>query len=202
MILSHAHADHLSGLVAVLEKYEVEKVLWNKQPHDSLLYREWEMLLEGVKSKKAYRGQRVDLGNAYLDVLYPVEDYDFSKSLNESSVINRLIHDDGAVLFMGDAYKAQENRLLEWEKKCRDADYGWCRVMEIPSEVLKVGHHGSSTSSDHDFIKKVSPEIALISAGKDNRYGHPHEKTMETFEDLGINLHKTFRDGNLRIQFE
>ncbi len=202
MILSHAHADHLSGLVEVLERFSVEKVLWNKQSHDSLLYRQWEMLLEDVDSRRAYKGQRIDLSGAYLDVLYPPKDIDFAEDLNENSVINRFVHDAGAILFTGDAYKKQERKLLKWEEECVDQNFDWCRVMNLPSQVLKVGHHGSSTSSDYEFVERVSPEVSIISAGKDNQYGHPHEEVVETFNDLGVDMHKTFKDGNFRVEVE
>ena len=199
MILTHAHADHLSGLVEVLERFNVEKVLWNEQPHDSLLYRRWKDLIEDIDSKRAYKGQRVDLNGAYLDVLHPPKDIDFSEGLNENSVINRFVHDAGAIIFTGDAYKKQERKLLEWERECGDQNFGWCRVMNLPSQVLKVGHHGSSTSSDYEFVKRVDPDISVISAGEDNRYGHPHKETLEVFNDLEIEIYKTFIDGNFRI---
>ncbi len=202
IILTHAHADHLSGLVEVLERFNVKKVLWNKQEHDSVLYRQWEQSIENVKSKQAYKGQRIDLGEAYLDVLYPPKDYDSELGLNENSVINRLVHEEGAILFTGDAYEAQEIQLMEWEESCFDEDFNWCKVMILPSEILKAGHHGSSTSSNYEFIERVDPEIAVISAGKDNRYGHPHEETLETFNSLGVSMHKTFKEGNFRVFFD
>ncbi len=202
MILTHAHADHLSGLVEVLERFNVKKVLWNKQSHDSLLYRQWELLLEDIDSRRAYKGQRIDLNGAYLDILYPSKDIDFSEDLNENSVIKRFVHDKGEILFTGDAYKKQERKLLEWEKKCIDQNFDWCRVMDIPSQVLKVGHHGSSTSSDYEFVERVNPEVSIISAGKNNRYGHPHEKVLETFNSLDIEMHKTFEDGNFKVKVE
>ncbi len=202
IILSHAHADHLSGLVEVLKRYDVGKVLWNKQEADTLIYRQWEQLLEGVPQKRAFKGQRIDLGEAYLDVLYPPEEYLFPEDLNEASVINRLIHESGAVLFTGDAYKSQERKLLKWEKECTLSDYEWCRVMDLSANVLKAGHHGSSTSSDYDFVKRVNPDLVVISAGKDNRYGHPHKETVDLFNDLNIEMYKTFKDGNLRIIME
>ena len=202
MILTHAHADHLSGLVEVSERYDVEKILWNGQSHDSLLYKQWEALLDDIESKKAYKGQRIKFDNFHLDVLHPPKDIDYDLGLNENSVINRLIHEDGAILFMGDAYKKQEKRLLELERRCLETDYGWCKVMELPSNVLKAGHHGSSTSSDPDFIERVDPEVAIISAGIDNRYGHPHEETLETLRGLDVDMHKTFENGNLRIELE
>ncbi len=199
IILTHAHADHLFGLVEILERFDVGKILWNQQEADTLIYRKWENLLDDVISKKAYKGQRINLGEVYLDVLYPPKNYQFTKDLNEGSVISRLTHADGAILFTGDAYKRQEKQLLEWEKECTTENYSWCEVMKIPSEILKAGHHGSSTSSDYDFVKRVSPEVAVISAGEDNRYGHPHEETLEVFNILEVDIHKTFKNGNFRV---
>ncbi len=199
MILTHAHADHLSGLVEVIKSYNVEKILWNKQDHDSLLFREWERLIADIPTRKAEKGQRINLGESHLDVLYPPANYDSSAGLNENSVVNRLIYENGAILFTGDAYKEQERRLLELERECLDAAYGWCRVMNLSADVLKVGHHGSSTSSDKEFIERVSPDVAIVSAGKGNRYGHPHDEVVELFSELEILIHKTYKDGNFRV---
>ncbi|MGM0439102.1 MAG: ComEC/Rec2 family competence protein [Patescibacteria group bacterium] len=199
IILTHPHADHLSGLVEVLERFNVEKVLWTKQSHDSLVFREWESLLEKVDDKKVYRGQRVYLGEAYLDILFPPKDFDFSKGLNEASIVNRLVHEDGSVLFTGDAGKRQEEKLLEWEKECSENKFDWCRAINLPSDVLKVSHHGSASSSGYDFVKRVNPEVAVISAGADNRHGHPHEEVLKIFNDLSIDTHKTFEEGNFKV---
>ncbi len=199
VILTHAHADHLSGLVEVLRRYRVDKILWNGQEADTLIYNEWAELIEDHKVKIAAKGQRIDLGEGYLDVLFPPADYVFTDDLNEGSVINRLVYDSGAVLFTGDAYKKQEEQLLKWEKECEEIEKEWCRVMDLPSEILKAGHHGSSTSSSEIFIERVSPGLVVISAGKDNRYGHPHRETMETLKNSGADIHKTFSSGSLEI---
>lgn len=202
VILTHAHADHLSGLVEVLRRYQVDKILWNGQEADTLIYKEWEKLIEDKDVEIAVKGQRIDLGDGHLDVLFPPEDYDFSADLNEGSVINRLVYEKGAVLFMGDAYKVQEEKLIRWEEECQVDPKSWCRVMELPSEVLKAGHHGSSTSSSRSFIRRVAPGLVVISAGEDNRYGHPHRETIEVLKNSGVDIHKTFSSGSLEIILE
>jgi len=202
MILSHAHADHLYGLAEVMERYNVEKVLWNGQETDTLVYRRWKSLLNNTDSEKTHKGHRIHLGEVHLDVLHPPRDYQFPEGLNEGSVVTRLVHESGAVLIMGDAYKNQEMKLMEKERECMEADYGWCRVMKLPSEVLRTGHHGSSTSTGYEFTERVSPETAVISAGKDNRYGHPHEETIATLRSLDVEIHETAKDGDLKVIFD
>ncbi len=202
IILTHAHADHLSGLIEVIKRYEVKKVLWNKQAADTLIYKKWESLIDDIPSRRAFRGQKIYFADGRLDVLFPSREHSFSEDLNENSVIKRLIHSSGKILFTGDAYREQEEKLLQWKEDCREDDFYWCEVMSLDAEVLKVGHHGSSTSSSPYFLKKVDPEIAVISAGENNRYGHPHQETIDNLSDLRIGIYKTFRDGSLIVDFD
>lgn len=202
IILTHPDADHLSGLVEVLQRYDVKQVLWNGQEADTLLYKQWKSLIQDIPSRYAFRGQKVYFSGGRLDVLYPPKDYQFSDDLNEGSIINKLIHSNGKILYTGDAYKAQESKLLSWEKDCQNNNFYWCDVMDLSADVLKVGHHGSSSSSDALFLSRVKPKIALISAGQDNRYGHPHQETLNLLKTLDISIHQTSEDGNLIINFD
>ncbi len=202
IILSHTHADHFSGLIEVIKRYNTKKIIWNGQPADSLIYKEWEELIKNEKTKIGYKGQRISFEDGYIDILYPPKEHQFREDLNEGSIINRLVHSQGgAILFTGDVYKAQERQLLNWEEECFEENYNWCKVMVLDADILKAGHHGSSSSSDFNFVSRVDPQKVLISAGKDNRYGHPHKEVLETFRNLGIDIHKTYRDGNLRVVF-
>lgn len=201
MILSHPHSDHLSGFVEILDRYNVKKVLWNGQKTDSLTYERWKSKLD-MPTKLAQRGQRVDLGEGYLDVLHPPKKFDHEKDVNRNSVVNRIHKGDQAVLLTGDIFKQDEKKLLKKEEICQEENYGWCRVMQLPSQVLELSHHGSSTSNSSEFIKRVAPQVGLISAGKDNRYNHPHSKVIEMLKDNQVEIHRTYKDGKLRVQFD
>jgi len=108
-----------------------------------------------------------------------------AKNVNDTSVVAKLSFDEISFLFTGDIYKSAEKELIE-------------RGFEIGSDILKVSHHGSKTSSDEDFIREVSPEIVIISCGKDNSYGHPHPETLETLEKYG-KVFRTDLNGNIKI---
>ena len=123
-----------------------------------------------------------------IEILYPFESLE-GKTLgdsNNTSIIIRLVFGENSFLFTGDAYQSAERELIQ-------------REINIDSDVLKVGHHGSKTSSSEEFIKKVSPEIAVIPTGKDNPYGHPHPEVLETLDKYGIRILRTDLNGDIKI---
>ena len=123
-----------------------------------------------------------------MEVLFPFENFKdkIVKDINNTSIITKLIFGENYFLFTGDAYKSVEKELVD-------------RGLNVDSDILKVGHHGSKTSSDEDFIREVSPGVAVISCGKDNPYGHPHPETLETLEKYGINVLRTDLNGNIKM---
>ena len=193
IILTHPEKDHLAGLIEVLKKYRVENILWTGVIRDTSGYQEWVRLIknEKTKIKIAQAGQKVKWQRTVLDhfeVLYPfksLEGQEFNDS-NNTSIIAKLICGKNSFLFTGDAYKSVERELID-------------KKVGIDSNVLKVGHHGSKTSSAEEFIKEVSPEIAVIQVGQDNPYGHPHPETLETLTKYGIKILRTDKDGDIKI---
>ena len=114
------------------------------------------------------------------------EGKDNKPSMNSNSVVGRLTYGNFSMLFTGDAEKDEEKTIL---------DSG----ANIKSDILKVGHHGSKTSSGQNFIKAVSPKLALISAGRGNSYGLPHDVTLKTLQKAGIQILRTDQDGTITI---
>ena len=191
IILTHPEHDHLAGLLEVLKRYEVKNILWTGVVRDTAEFREWKKLIEeeGAKILIAKSLLRIDISKqSFIDVLYPFEDLEGQeiKNPNNTSVIARLVFGEKSFLFTGDAEKSVEEKLLE-------------SGVEIDSDVLKVAHHGSKTSSIPEFIEEVSPEIAVISSGKDNAFGHPHPETLETLSKYGINVLRTDESGDVKI---
>jgi competence protein ComEC len=194
IILTHPEHDHLAGLIEILKRYKVENILWTGVQRDTAGFREWQKLIEEEKAKIfiAQAGQKIHLSrfnlDKYIEVLYPFENLEGKKfkNTNNTSIIAKLVFSENSFLFTGDAYKSVELSLVE-------------KGMDIDSDVLKVGHHGSKTSSTSEFIEKVSPEIAVISVGKDNNYGHPHPETLETLEKYDINVLRTDINGDVKI---
>ena len=194
IILTHPEHDHLAGLIEVLKRYKIENILWTGIVRDTSEYNEWVKLIknEGAKIKIAQASQRINLStyevNRHIDILYPFENLEgqeFENS-NNTSIVAKLIFGENSFLFTGDAYQSVEKKLVS---------RGW----GLNSDVLKVGHHGSKTSTSEEFIKQVSPEIAVISVGKDNPYQHPHQETLDTLEKYGIKILRTDKNGDIKI---
>ncbi len=188
IILTHPEHDHISGLIEVLKRYKVENILWTGVLRDTSEYKEWQELIreEGAQITIARAGQQINGGSASIKILYPFESLDGRtvSNTNNTSITARLVFGENSFLFTGDAYKSVERQLLD---------------QAIDVDVLKVGHHGSKTSSAQEFIEKVSPDIAVIQCGKDNRYGHPSPETLEILEKYGINIFRTDLDGDIKI---
>ena len=193
VILTHPEKDHLVGLLEVLKRYRVENILWTGIIRDTAEYREWQKLIkeEGADVFIAQAGQNIKLARndiANLEVLYPFKSLEGQemKDSNNTSVIVKLVYGENSFLFTGDIAKSVERKLIN-------------EGTEIDADVLKVGHHGSKNSSAEEFIKAVSPEIAVIQVGQDNSYGHPSEETLAILEKYGVNILRTDINGTVRV---
>lgn len=196
VILSHPAADHVTGLIDVLRKYKVKHILWNGIEKDTMIFKEWKnaMAKEHAIVTIGTSGQRIVIQEGecpeYFDILYPVDDITGKRFVddNDTSVVVRFVSCKGSVLFTGDLTSKGEQKILE-------------RELMLDSDVLKVGHHGSKTSSSIEFIKAVSPNTAIISSGEGNRYGHPHQDILARFLQFGIDIQRTDQQGDITIQF-
>lgn len=192
LVLTHPHADHLAGLIAVLRRYDIGVVMVSGATHTTPEYEEWGKLLRelALPVVAATAGQRVDAGDGVvLDILSPAEEAVVSASHpHDANIVARLAHGETTMLLTGDAEKMLEYRLLFESPALLDSD------------ILKVGHHGSKTSSTEAFLKAVSPDLAVISAGRKNRYGHPHAEVIERFKTFGIPVRRTDIDGDIVIE--
>ncbi len=204
IILTHPENDHLLGLIEVLKNYEVGNILWTGIVRDTENYKEWERLIAKEQGKEekanifiAKAGQKIYLSeqnpDQYVEILYPFEGLEGKsfKDSNNTSIVNKLIFGENSFLFSGDIYKSAEKEILEKGEGEGEID--------VDSDVLKISHHGSKTSSAEEFIVKVSPEVAVISAGKDNQYGHPSPETLEALEKYGITVLRTDAEGDIKI---
>jgi len=191
IILTHPEHDHLAGLLQVLERYRVDYILWTGIVRDTNENKEWRRLIEkeGAEIKIATVGQEIKLGDdIYFEILNPFENLEgkeFQNS-NNTSIISILVFNQNSFLFTGDAYKSVEEKVI-------GAD------VNLKTDVLKVGHHGSKTSSSEEFIEQILPEIAVISVGKSNRYGHPHQETLAILKKYGIRVLRTDEEGDIKI---
>ncbi|HEB01383.1 MAG TPA: MBL fold metallo-hydrolase [Candidatus Portnoybacteria bacterium] len=191
IILTHPDEDHLAGLVEVLKRYQVDQILTTGILCQTAVCQKWTELIKekDIPIKIAQAGQIIDLGSEIaMIVLYPFENLSGQevKKKNNTSIITRLVYGQNSFLFAGDAERLVERRLLE-------------QNIYLDSDVLKVGHHGSKTSSSQLFLENVSPQIAVISVGRDNRWSLPAATILERLEGLDIEIYRTDLDRDVEV---
>jgi len=189
IILTHPDRDHLAGLIDVLRKYETDNILWTGVIKDTSEYREW---LDLIKEEEAQiyiakSGQKIKSQKVQFDILFPFESLrdQECKNVNDTSIVARLNFNENYFLLTGDISKSIERELAEKE-------------IDIEADVLKIAHHGSKTASSLEFLKKVSPRVAVISVGENN-YGHPHPEVLEKLNFFDINTLTTNFLGDIKI---
>jgi competence protein ComEC len=199
VILSHPAQDHVAGLVSVLEKYKVQNIMWNGIRKDTEIFKAWIRVLEqeeeeGTVVSIVRAPGKVSLKGKgcpqFLDILYPIDDIAGKVFVddNDTSVVVRVVSCDHSVLLTGDLSQRGEKQILS-------------NAYDVRSDALKMGHHGSRTSSSEEFIQAVSPDVAVISSGRENRYGHPHEEVLARFLEFGIDILRTDELGDITLRF-
>ncbi|MCX6751146.1 MAG: ComEC/Rec2 family competence protein [Candidatus Nomurabacteria bacterium] len=181
-IITNPDADHIAGFLDVLKTYKVDKVFESGALTDSKTYQNLkdELKKNNIPDILAKRGMRLDLGGGvFIDILFPDRDVS-AWATNDGSVVAKLSYGDTSVMLTGDASIKTEEIILKENSP-----------MQLHSTILKVGHHGSRTSTSPEFAKVVSPTYAFISDGKDNKYGHPHQETLDTLSLLGAKILRT-----------
>lgn len=179
VVCTHAHEDHVGGLAGVLAKYGAEKVYCPVESYDSKAFRDF-VKYAGTLTLSS-PGDSWTLGEAAVTVLGPVEAYD---DTNNTSIVLRLDYGQTSFLFTGDMERNAEVDLLE-------------SGAEVQADVLKVGHHGSDTSTSYPFLRAVMPEYGVISCETGNSYGHPHEETLSRLRDAEVTLYRTDLQGTV-----
>ena len=194
VIESHPDSDHINGIVDVLRRYDVDYIMESGIKSDNAAFAEIEKIVaeKNIRKVLARRGTRVVLGNgAILDVLFPDRD-PTGMDTNDASIIAKLQYGNKSFLFTGDSPQKMEKYLVSLE--------GNPPAGGLDSDVLKVGHHGSKTSSSEIFLGYVSPEYAGISVGKDNRYTPPHQEVLDRLKNFSINILRTDEIGTIKIK--
>ncbi len=188
VLATHPDADHIGGLSFVLDRFDVGVYVSTPLESETLVYKRLEESLlneEGMIRLWGKRGMFFDMGEGVIvTLLYPSDFYSY-KDANDSSIIVRISHGEMDFLLMGDASVEVEDALISYNDTL------------LASEVLKLGHHGSRTSTSSQFLDVVKPLYAVISAGKDNRYGHPHSEVMDRLYQYGANILKTYEYGTI-----
>lgn len=200
MILTHPHKDHIFGLIEVLKRYKVGKIILPKVDFESAFYKEFLEIAREKNISLEYlgSGDKIKIGEfAEFDFLSPQksnDDKNFTaenesfgakgQDLNDSSLVSKFVFGDSAILFTGDAGENIEKEILAKE-------------YNIKADILKVGHHGSKYSSSEEFLKAVSPEYAVIQVGEGNKYGHPTEQTISRLAVIGAKVLRNDLNGDI-----
>lgn len=189
VIATHGHEDHIGGLVGVINSnITIDKVLYNNQTQSSVTYTNFLSAAQTHNLTAAQRGQTFVLTEtATLTVLNPVQPLQFSDQ-NDNSIVTKLQAGNTTFLFTGDAEEPAEQSMLV------------SSVTSLQSDVLKVGHHGSYTATTQTFLDIVDPKYAIISAGLDNKYDHPHNETLQKLQTKNITTYCTIQTGTIIAQ--
>ena len=202
VIITHPHADHMGGMKAVFDNIKVDNIYDDGVPTNTNTYKTY---LKNIKTKNIpfhipKAGETIALFDGVdFHVAGPVSEIKDQKGrpdLNNNSIVGKLTYGDFSMLFTGDAEKEEESAILK-------SGFG------LKSDVLKVGHHGSNTSSSYLFLRQVMPSYAVISCGRDNAYGHPHQEVLARLRDIGAAVYRTDESGTIvcrsngeRVAFE
>src|SRR3990167_7438639 len=186
VVATHPHADHIAGLISVLERYEVKNILQAKEYYNSPVVLTWQDAVqgEGANEIEAIAGKTIELGNdVVLKIIYPRQSLEGQtvKNPNKSSVVMMLDYKNTEIFLVGDIEAKAEKELLN---------------DDIDADILKVGHHGSKTSTTVNFLEKISPQVAFIQVGSKNKFGHPSPEVIQRLENSGIKNYRTDLDGH------
>ncbi|MEG2597626.1 MAG: MBL fold metallo-hydrolase [Oscillospiraceae bacterium] len=189
IIATHGHSDHIGGMDSVIDHFDVKKIIMTALP-DALVptTRAYTDLLrsiqkKGLKITKAKAGDQFDFGGGTLSILGPIKDYD---DLNNTSVVAKFAYGDLSFLFTGDMESKAEKDLLKAKT-------------DVSATVLKVGHHGSRSSSGQAFINAVGASCYTIEVGNENKYNHPHTETKKRLAKTGKPVYRTDLNGDIVI---
>lgn len=192
VIATHPHSDHIGGLSQVIDKFSIGKIIMPKLRDEIVpTTKTYTALLssiaeKGLKITPAKAGMSYELGRGRLEVLAPDNEFE---DLNNYSVVARLIYDKSSFLFTGDIEQEAEKSLLN-------------TGAGLKSNVLKIAHHGSSTSTHQAFLDAVNPQFCVIPVGDDNRYNHPNSNVIKRLTKMGVRIFRTDYDGDIVFEYE
>ena len=183
IVLTHPHEDHIGGMDDVINAFNIDNIL---MPNVISTSKSFESVLDTIE-KKEYKitvpniDDKYNYGNMKFTVLSVGKN---QKKLNDSSIVLKLLYHNNCFLFMGDASKNVEKKLLDKDIAC---------------DVIKIGHHGSEYSTSNDFINKVNPKYAVIEVGKNNIYEHPRQVILDRLSEKNIKVFRTDIDGTINF---
>ena len=193
LIISHFDSDHSGKAVEIIEKLNVKNIVISMQSEVS---EQFEITIKSAQENKVniiqvQAGDILKIDNeVYLDILWPKTDETIKENpLNNNSIVTKMRYGNFSVIFTGDIEKEAEEKILELYNE-----------RQLSATVLKVAHHGASTSSTEEFIKNVNPKISLIGVGKNNKFGHPTNTIIDRLNIYGIKTYRTDLHGEITLK--
>ena len=185
VVATHPHEDHIGGMPDVIKAFDIGEFYAPKKQATTKIFESMitELKKKDLKIHVAKAGVTLDLAQG-LDIKMVAPNSDNYEDVNDYSAVIKLSYKDTAFLFTGDAEKLSEKEILQ-------------KGYDLKADVLKLGHHGSSTSSSKEFLDKVNPKYAIASLGKDNDYGHPHKETIDAMKKRNITFYRTDKEGTV-----
>jgi competence protein ComEC len=183
VISTHPHEDHVGGLASVMAVFPVGQVFSPTRSYGTQAFDNFAKYVDQqrLEMKKPVPGHKFNLGSATVTILGPVDSY---SDVNNTSIVLMVQYGSNRFLFAGDQETDAETDLLN-------------SGADVKADVLKVGHHGSSTSTGYRFLREVAPKYAIISCGTGNSYGHPHDAPLSRLRDAEVSVYRTDKMGHI-----
>ena len=187
LVITHPHDDHMGSAAEIIKRFNVECIIMPKisseNSVETLTYSNliYSIAKNNVNPFTVVSGDKINLGKGVVDFLAPYEQTD---DLNNMSIVLKVTYGDTSFLFQGDAEETIENKIIKSN-------------LDVSADVIKVGHHGSNTSTNEKYLDQVNPSIAIVSCGSDNNYKHPNKQTIDILEEHNIKTYVTSYNGNI-----
>lgn len=194
VLISHFDTDHYAGVMEIIGKIKIKNILISPQINRTA---EFEEFLEKVQKQniqiivvKAGDILKIDK-NTKLEILWPDMKLSKNMDLNDNSIVSKITYKDRTLLSTGDISVTVDNLLNSLYSK-----------EKLSTDILKVAHHGSNTSTSEEILEKLNPQIALIGVGKDNKFGHPKQEIIERLESINVKIYRTDLCGEITIKID